>query len=87
MLENRVDCTFIFTFFVWLFLKIFFVNEYELFLNKRIWLIDGTLTSTTVSFLRRPESNSNEEVAHFRKVSGLEPNHQIQFCVIYTNFI
>ena len=64
-LGNCIHCTFIFTFFELLFLKSFFAHgpiEYELFLNRSIWLIDGNQKGTTTSDQSGPEGNGNEVV-------------------------
>ena len=63
-LENCVHCTFIFTFFLLLFLKSFLLFThspiaFKCFLNRSIWLIDGTLVGTTTPGQTEPGSNSN----------------------------
>ena len=53
-------------FFVSLFLKIFLCTRFYqiriIFLNRPIWLIDGTLTGNTTPSQSRPGSNDNEGV-------------------------
>ena len=55
--------------------------ENDLFSNRSIWLIDGTLTGTTTRGQSGPESDNNEEVT---RILELMPHHQIQFCAIFT---
>ena len=43
--------------------------EYELFLNKSIQPIDGTLTDTSTPDQNGPGNNGNEEVLHITQVS------------------
>ena len=41
-------------------------------LNSSIWFIDETLTGTATPGQSGPESNDNEEVFHFSKISWTE---------------
>ena len=44
-----------------------------------MWLIDGTLSGTTITYQSEPESKGNERVLH--NTQELEPHHQMQFIV------
>ena len=78
-LGNRVYWTFIFPFF---FKEFFFTHrplEYELFFSRSI---DGNLTDTLIPGLSGPRSNCEERYSTLSKYPGLEPHHQMKFCVI-----
>ena len=59
--------------------------EYEWFLDRSIWPIDGTLTSTTTLGQREPESKSDEGVLHtfqnwgFTNKYSLKPSPECPF--------
>ena len=46
--------------------------EFEQFLNKFIWPIDGTLTGITTSGQSGAESNGHKEVLHSPQISRTE---------------
>ena len=63
-----MHCIFLFSYI----LRIFFVYspiEYEQFLNKSKWPMDGILTGTTTLDYSGPGSNGNEEVFHTPQIS------------------
>ena len=74
-LRNCIYCIFMFPFFVWLFLKSlleFFAHgtiKYE-YLNRTVWLLDGSPTDTTTWGHDESGSNDNEGVLHTPQISG-----------------
>ena len=85
-----VHCTFIFTLFVLLFLKIslqiickqvYLISWW--YSNRSIWSIDDTLKGTTTLVLREAQYNDNEEVLHTPWVTKLENYHQMLFNFIH----
>ena len=67
------------------FVLFFLAHDYaedQWFLNRSIWLIDWTITSTTTQRSSGPGSNANESYSMLPRSLKLELHDQIPFTVI-----